>query len=126
MALLTLKFVTDIRDLDYEVVEFHGELDQSNLEATEAQIADLLKDFKRHYLLFDLSDMAFINSEGVGFIASTHTKLVKKNQKLLICSVKPNVAEVFELIGLSKLLPVFATVGEAIAYIKKTKSEGTA
>jgi len=121
MALLTLKFVTDVRDQDYEVVEFHGELDQSNLEAAERQITDLLNGYKRHYLLFDLSDLAFINSEGVGFIASTHTKLVKKNQKLLIYSAKPNVTEVFKLIGLSKLLPVFATAAEAITYIKKTK-----
>ena len=83
MALLTLKFVTDIRDMDYEVIEFHGELDQSNLTLTETQVADLLKSFSRKFLVFDLADLSFINSEGVGFIVSISTKLARKNQKIL-------------------------------------------
>lgn len=119
MALLTLKFVTDVRDQDYEVVEFHGELDKSTVESTEQQLAELLAHFTRKYIIFDLSDLSFINSEGIGFIVSTFTKLAKKNCKLLLSGAKQNVADIFELVGLPKLLSVFTTVGEAIQFMKK-------
>ena len=121
MALLTLKFVTDVRDFDYEVVEFHGELDQSNLGNTEKQIAEVIGNVERKFLVFDLGNLAFVNSEGVGFIAATHTSLVKQERQLIICNAKPNVTDIFELVGLSKLMPVFATIAEAIIFIKKNK-----
>lgn len=121
MALLTLKFVTDVRDFDYEVIEFHGELDQSNLDTTEGQINDLLKNFTRKNLIFDLSDLKFINSEGVGFIVAINLKLAKKKKNLIVCGPQQNVEDIFELIGLPKLLPILATIGDAIGFIKKTK-----
>jgi len=121
MALLTLKFVTDVRDLDYEVVEFHGELDQSTLAITEQQIFDFLAGFQRTALIFDLRDLAFINSEGIGFIVSTYMKLVKKNQQLILCGFKSHVGEVLQLIGLPKLIPVFSHITQAIDFIKKKK-----
>lgn len=119
MALLTLKFVTDVRDSDYEVVEFHGELDQSNLGDTERQIADLLGHFDREYLILDLAYLRFLNSEGIGFIVATHMKLTKKKQKLLICNAKQNVMDIFQLIGLPKLIPVLPNMAETISFIKK-------
>lgn len=118
MALLTLKFVTDVRDLDYEVIEFHGELDQSNLAPTESQIIDLLKNFSRKYLIFDLSDLTFINSEGIGFMVSISTKLARKNQKLLLSGIRANVADIMNLIGLPKLIPVFPTISDVIRFMK--------
>lgn len=118
MALLTLKFVTDIKDLDYEVIEFHGELDQSNLSATESQIVDLLKNFSRKFLVFDLSDLHFINSEGIGFFVSSSTKLARKNSKLLLTGVRHNVMDIFNLIGLPKLIPVLPNIADAIRYVK--------
>lgn len=120
MALLTLKFVTDVRDLDYEVVEFHGELDQSTLQTAEKQIVDLMVNFERSTLVFDMADLAFINSEGIGFVVNIHAKLAKKQQKLVLCGLKGNVADVFDVVGMSKLIPVYKTISEAIEQIKKS------
>jgi len=120
MALLSLKFVTDVRDTDYEVVEFHGELDKSTQESAEKQILELLSTYTRHWLILDFSDLKFINSEGIGFLVALHAKLAKKEQQLLICSVAPNVADIFEVIGLGRIIPMFPSIAEAIHYIKKT------
>lgn len=119
MAMLTLKFVTDVRDMEYEIVEFHGELDQSTLKIAERQIDQLIETAKNKYFIFDLSDMKFINSEGVGFMISAHVKLAKRNKQLYVAASKPNVQEVFELMGLPKLVSVFSSVSEAISFIKK-------
>ncbi|MBI5413141.1 STAS domain-containing protein [Candidatus Peregrinibacteria bacterium] len=119
MAMLTLKFVTDVRDMEYEIVKFHGELDQSTLKTAETQIDQLVETTKSQYLIFDLSDMKFTNSEGVGFIISTHVKLVKRKRQLYIAAPKSNVQEVFDLIGLPKIISVFSSINEAISFIKK-------
>lgn len=115
MALLTLKFVTDVRNDNYQIIELHGELDQSTLPNTEKQIVAFLADFGRRYLILDLSDLKFINSEGIGFIVNMHTKLAKKGKSLILCGMQGNVKEVFEVIGISKMLPVYANVAGAIA-----------
>ncbi len=118
MALLTLKFVTDVRDEHYEVVEFHGELDQSTLLNTEKQMGEFLEPFKRPVLIFDLGDLKFINSEGIGFLVSIHAKLRKKGQNLFLCGFKKNVADVLGVIGLPSLIPVFPSVTAAIEHMK--------
>ena len=51
MPLLTLKFVTDISDLDYQVVEFTGELDAASVRDAEKKIFDMLPNFKHKFLL---------------------------------------------------------------------------
>lgn len=118
MAKLDFKFIKDIKDTEYEVVEFHGELDRSTTQSAEQKLMDLAADFDRNFLIFDLSDLAFTNSEGIGLLISCHMKLAKKNQKLLICNIRPNVSEVFELIGLPKLVPTFSDVAQAVKFIK--------
>lgn len=119
MALLTLKFVTNVRDDQYEVVEFHGELDQSTLSSTEKQMGEFLEPFKRSVLIFDLSDLKFINSEGIGFLVAIHAKLRKKGQDLFLCGFKKNVADVMNVIGLPSLIPVFQSVPAAIERMKQ-------
>lgn len=119
MALLTLKFVTDVRNDDYGVVEFHGELDQSTLENTEKRVGEILETFKSPNLIFDFTGLKFINSEGIGFIVSTQTKLLKRNQKLIICGLRRNVEDVLNLIGLPKLISIFPSVEETIKDLRE-------
>lgn len=119
MSLLTIKFVTDISDADYQVIEFHGEMDQSNIRDTESKIAEHIAVSKHAYIVFDLSDLRFINSEGMGFIVATHARLAKKGVSLLLCSPPLNVRDIFELVGLPKIVPVLASIGDVIKYIKK-------
>lgn len=119
---MTLKFVTDVRDHEYEVIEFHGELDISTLTQTEQQMNELLEHYHRPYLVFDLRYLKFVNSEGIGFLVATHLKMLKKNQKLILFGAQSQVQEIFELLGFSKLIPVLKNFEEVIHFIKKIKS----
>lgn len=119
MAHLTLKFVTDVFDHDYEVVEFHGELDQSTLPDAEQQLTALIEKYDRSFLILDLSDLGFINSEGIGFFLTTNKKLSDRNKKLIVCGVQAHVADVVKVMGLSDIIPVYQTINETINAIKK-------
>lgn len=119
MKPLTLKFIKDIKDADYEVVEFNGDLDQSTEEQAEPQLLEDVKSFKGKYLVYDLAGLNYINSEGIALMMSMHMKLAVVGKRLLLCSVQPNVMDVLNLIGLPGLIPFFANMGEVISYIKK-------
>lgn len=119
MGLLTIKFTTDVRDQDYEVVEFHGELDQSTIPNTEKQMEEFLSSFKRPYLIFDFSNLKYTNSEGMGFMMTIHIKLSKQEQKLLIVSPRGNVLDILNAIGFPKMIPVLENMQKALEFIKK-------
>lgn len=120
MPLLTLKFVTDISDLDYQVVEFSGELDAGSLRDAEKKTLDFLANFKHRFLLFDLTHLKFINSEGVGFMASIHAKLTHTGKQLILFGVRDHVADTFQALGFEKIIPIFRSMREAINFIKKS------
>ncbi|MFA6521560.1 MAG: STAS domain-containing protein [Candidatus Gracilibacteria bacterium] len=119
MGLLTLKFTTDVRDNDYEVVEFYGELDQSTIGNAEKMVFELLEKYDRKFLIFDFTNLTFTNSEGIGFIVDVNTKLVDKKKQLILCGLRPNVAEVLEAMGVPKLFHVFSKINEAISFTKQ-------
>lgn len=114
MALLTLKFVTDLRKSHAVVVEFHGELDQSTIPNAERKLAEFLESVTFTACIFDLSNLGYINSEGLGLLVSMHTKLMKQKRELCLASPRHNVSDVFELIGLAKIIPVYPTLHEAL------------
>ena len=119
MGLLNLKFVKGVSDIDYDVMEFHGEFDQSTFDDAEQRSNAFLSNFERRFLILDLTDLKFINREGIGFLVSMHTKLVKKGKNLLIFGAKHNVTDVFELVGLPQIISIFSSMNEAIKFIKK-------
>ncbi|MBI4994210.1 STAS domain-containing protein [Candidatus Peregrinibacteria bacterium] len=120
MSLLTIKFITDISDLDYQVIEFSGELDSASLRDAEKKIFEFLPHFKHRFLFFDFTNLKFINSEGIGFTATVMEKLAKTGKKLILFGAKSHVADVFNAIGLGKMMPVFHSIREAINFIKKS------
>lgn len=119
MTKLNLKLALDVKDNDYEVVEFHGELDKSTISGAEVELEKIVENFEREYLIFDFGGLVYINSEGIGLLISVHAKLAKNKKHLLFIGAKRNVMSVFELIGLQKLIPIFNRIDEAIKYIKK-------
>jgi anti-anti-sigma factor len=119
MALLKLKFVTDLKNMDYEVVEFHGELDKSTLPNAENQISKLVEAFDGKTFICDFSGLNFINSEGVGFLVSMHSKLCKKNRAFVLADAKPNILDILNVVGLPKIIPVFDSLSLAIESVNK-------
>ena len=121
MAFLKINVVPEIKEPDCQVVEFDGEIDKSTIEYVISELTSAVQECTHHAMLFDLSGLTFINSEGIGLLTALDMKLVKKEKVLLLASPKPNVADVMKLIGLHKLIPTFSDIPEALSYLKKHK-----
>jgi len=119
MALLTLKFISNPDNKEYSIIEFDGELDKSTIPNAELQIENFLVKSTQRFVVFNLSALKYANSEGVGFFVSTHTKLTHNNKQLVLFGLIANVADVFDAIGIGKLIPTFKNLDEVVSFVSK-------
>ena len=68
-------------------------------------------------LILDLKDLTFISSAGIRVLMTTGTELAKKNGKLLIANLQPQIAKVLEIIKALPGLAVFSSVQEMDEYL---------
>ncbi|MHC4878446.1 MAG: STAS domain-containing protein [Planctomycetota bacterium] len=66
-------------------------------------------------LVIDLADVSFIASSVLGILTRHHQKMIGQGRILRLCSLTPQVKEVFEITQLSKLIPLHDSVGSAVS-----------
>jgi anti-anti-sigma factor len=66
------------------------------------------------HVLFDLSNIRFLDSMGCGALLSAHRKLKEKNGKMGLCCAQKQVSAIFDLMGFPQLFDVFETREEAL------------
>jgi stage II sporulation protein AA (anti-sigma F factor antagonist) len=114
MAHLDLNVLAAEKGADYQVVQFKGEMDKSNLQEIRDVLTKFVEEYPKSLMIFDLTYFDFINSEGVGFLVSLHYKLKEAGKDLKIINVQPKVEDVFSLIGLSQLIKCYSSLEEAV------------
>ena len=107
--------VQDSSNPEAKIIVLKGEFDESVLEGLKTQIDPLLTDVNIKTLLFNFHDLEFINSKGIGFLVSIHTHLAKDGRKMVIADAQEAVMDVVSLVGLTSIIPYYATLDEAIA-----------
>ena len=97
-----------------KVVSFSGEMDETNIEQARKDLAPLLNDSSVKTLVFDLKNLKFINSKGIGYLVSVHTHLAKDKRKLVLTQAQEAVMDVVNLIGLTSIIPYHETLEGAM------------
>lgn len=93
---------------DYRLISFIGNLDKAGLDEVRAQIEEIVESVHdEKYLVFNFEDLEFINSEGIGFLLMLHTRLVKKDKKLIIVHAVDHVKDVLDVIGMLKIIDYY-------------------
>lgn len=100
-----------------KVISLTGEMDESSLEGLKDQLNPLLVDVNIKVMLFDFSQLEFINSKGIGYLVSIHTHLSKDQREMIITHANEAVMDVISLVGLTTIIKYFNTVEEALQNI---------
>ena len=69
-------------------------------------------------MLFDCSGMDYISSAGIRVLLSTSKTLIKSGKKVAFCCLKPNISQVFEIGGFTKIFPIFNSQDSALKGLK--------
>ncbi len=98
---------------DITILEVHGRLDATSTPDVDKSLAKLF-DGGVLQLVFDLSGLEYVSSSGLRVILSAAKRIKQTHGKLALASPSQQVQQVFDVAGLSTILPIFASMSAAI------------
>jgi anti-anti-sigma factor len=98
------------------IVKVTGKMDAVSSPEFEKKLLELMGEGEKDFVI-DLAGLDYISSAGLRVILATAKKLKGKEGKLLLCSLKDMVKEVFEISGFTAIIPIYESVEAAVADI---------
>lgn len=97
------------------IVRVEGELDMHSASEFRQTIDNALDNNEAKHILLNLSGVDFIDSSGLGVILGRYKRISLLRGQMLAAHIQPQVARIFELAGLLKIIKVFKSETEALA-----------
>lgn len=82
------------------------------VESFNGSIAPIIEE--KNFVVFDLSNIRFLDNMDCGALVACHKKLIEKGGKMGLCCAQKQVKAIFQLMGFSQLFDVFDTRKEAL------------
>jgi anti-anti-sigma factor len=98
---------------EYSVIKVFGEVDISNFKVLEESIADY-KELSFQKVLFDFSELEYIDSSGVGVLVRLFRAVDKNEGSVGIAGCRECIEKNFRLLKLDNFFAFFSTVEEAL------------
>ena len=98
----------------WSVLAVVGELDLATAPQLRQRLVGLVKTGATH-LVLDLRSTDFIDSIGLGVIVGALKRVQPIGGALAVVCDEPRIRSVFEMTRLDTIIPVFATLDEAVA-----------
>jgi len=96
------------------IVRIEGELDMHSAYEFRQTVDDALDKNGAKNILLNLDGVNFIDSSGLGVILGRYKKISVLGGTMLAAHIQPQVAKIFELSGLLKIMKVFDNETEAL------------
>lgn len=96
-----------------KLVKFVGQLDETNVEEESKKVYAELEDENLKNMVFDFSELSYLNSKSIGYLADWQDKVSGKGGKLVIFGAAANIFDILDVVGLTKLIDIVDTVEEA-------------
>ncbi len=106
----------------YLIVQIKDRFDEKNYSPIQEEIENLIKNSSSH-LILDLNNVKSIRSAGLRVILSL-AKLFQNTNKNFVLLYSENeennqVAQILEVSGFTKIIPIFSSKESAVKYCKK-------
>lgn len=95
------------------IVKFGGEIDLYNAPEVKETIQKLVNAHRFH-ILFDLGEVTYVDSSGIGAMISSLTNVKRHRGSLKLCNLTGPVKKVFELTKLNSFFEIYSDSAEAI------------
>lgn len=111
-----LSIITETREAGghaVQVVHVSGYIDAHSFPRFQQEILTLLNQGNNH-LLIDLRNATYICSTALGLLMSVFRQVRHNAGDLVVSGLSDKIANIFNLLGISKLIPVFPNEEEAL------------
>lgn len=87
-------------------IHFHGELDEYTAGHSRKQVDNLLdENISCDRVVFNLSELSFMDSTGIGFLLGRYKKMKNLNTPIYIECNNPAIDKLINLSGLYNIMP---------------------
>jgi stage II sporulation protein AA (anti-sigma F factor antagonist) len=96
------------------IASINGELDHHTIEYVREKIdSEIMKSTTKN-LIFDFSNVNFMDSSGIGVIMGRYKNITKVNGKAALINVNAHVKRILEMSGVLKIVPIYDNIENAI------------
>lgn len=107
----------DIEDLgDVTIARFIDKkiLDETNIQIIGNQLFGLVDEDGRQKIVLDFSNVEYLSSAALGKLITLDKKVKAAKGKLRLCSIRPDIYEVFAITKLNKLFTIYDNQEKAL------------
>jgi anti-anti-sigma factor len=100
------------------VITLTRRFDSESAPVTEIELKKILEQHPES-VLFDFTHTEYIASAGLRVLLSTTRTVMKAGGKVALSSLTPQVRQVFEIAGFTKIFSIYGTRDEALRSLQK-------
>ncbi len=101
-----------------KVIKPIGNLDESNVDKLSLQIYSIIdKHPKSLYLIFDLTELKYMNSKSVGYLTDWYQRIDEGGGRIAISGASENILDILGNVGLLDLIKTYKTFEQAKEHI---------
>jgi stage II sporulation protein AA (anti-sigma F factor antagonist) len=89
------------------IVRVIGEMDLYSADWFRSEIDRKIEEVQPLNILFDLGDVSFIDSSGLGVILGRYKSVTQRGGKMAITKAQPTVRRILELSGLMRVMGIY-------------------
>jgi anti-sigma B factor antagonist len=104
--------ISEERKADVAVLALSGRLDATSAKTFEEKIIGVINSGTER-LVVDLSQLEYVSSSGLRVFLLAAKRLQSTGGKIVLCSMKDHVRQVFDLAGFSSILSIYGSRDEA-------------
>jgi anti-anti-sigma factor len=104
---------------DVSEVRPHGRIDSVTGPEFERDVLQRIDGGQRR-LLIDFADLVYISSAGLRIVLLAAKRMKSAGGRLVLCSLNPQITEVFEISGFNRILDIQSSRDAAISELAAT------
>jgi len=85
---------------------------------------DGLVDAGTQNIIIDLGELSYVDSAVIGIMIASTKKVVRIGGRLVLARAKPDIYDVFDVVGATKILDFCPTLEEAYTHLDKSHTKG--
>ena len=83
---------------------FYADFDYMSIAAIKAQVIDLINEKDVQTVIFDLEDITFVDSTGIGFVIARYKQCASKKAELQLSNLANEHRIIFEMSGVFQII----------------------
>lgn len=100
-----------------KIIDIDGAIDSSNLQQFEKAMSEIVAKVSSpgFTIIIDLSKLTYINSTGITKLMTAYMGLIKRGGFMKIVNPQKNIMNIFNLVGVNKVLKICKDINEALS-----------